>query len=136
MWRIKQNHYSGRHRDGSAGERVAPFVRNIRHTSAAEVHRNLTTLVDLIAAAFGEDIGLSGSWRAIVRGIAFSSAGRFVQANLADSDLTPERVLESLRLSRPTIYRLFQHEGGLGAYIRHSVYAPQRAISSDSPGLR
>jgi len=28
-------------------------------------------------------------------------------------------VLNALQLPRPTIYRLFQHEGGVGAYIRH-----------------
>ncbi|MCY0854914.1 helix-turn-helix transcriptional regulator [Cupriavidus sp. D39] len=100
-------------------ERVAAFARNIRHMPAAQAHRHLSALVELIAAAFGEEIGLSGSRSAIAREIAFSSARCFVQANLADSDLTPERVLESLGLSRPTMYRLFQHEGGLGAYIRH-----------------
>jgi len=36
-----------------------------------------------------------------------------------DGDLSPDRVVELLGLSRPTVYRLFQHEGGLGAYIRH-----------------
>ena len=51
--------------------------------------------------------------------LAFDAARRFVQANLAESDLSPERVVESLAISRATIYRLFQHEGGLHAYIRH-----------------
>ena len=27
--------------------------------------------------------------------------------------------MESLGLSRRTVYRLFEHEGGLGTYIRH-----------------
>jgi AraC-like DNA-binding protein len=28
-------------------------------------------------------------------------------------------VVAALRLSRPTVYRLFQHEGGLASYIRN-----------------
>jgi AraC-like DNA-binding protein len=44
---------------------------------------------------------------------------RYVQAHLCDDDLSPESVLSALQLPRSTLYRLFQHEGGLGAYIRH-----------------
>jgi AraC-like DNA-binding protein len=33
--------------------------------------------------------------------------------------LSPDSVLASLRLSRASVYRLFEHEGGLAAYIRN-----------------
>jgi hypothetical protein len=35
-----------------------------------------------------------------------------------DPDLSPESVLASLHLSRATVYGLFEHDGGLAAYIR------------------
>ncbi|MBN3756176.1 helix-turn-helix transcriptional regulator [Paraburkholderia sp. Tr-20389] len=44
---------------------------------------------------------------------------RYVQTHLCDDELSPESVLSALQLPRSTLYRLFQHEGGLGAYIRH-----------------
>ena len=43
---------------------------------------------------------------------------RYVDAHLCDDQLSPESVLSALQLPRSTLYRLFQHEGGLGAYIR------------------
>ncbi|MGT2493518.1 hypothetical protein ACU4GD_31100 [Cupriavidus basilensis] len=43
---------------------------------------------------------------------------RHVEANLHDPDLSPDSVLASLHLSRASVYRLFEHEGGLAAYIR------------------
>ena len=61
---------------------------------------------------------MSGSKRAVGRALMFEKTRRYIRENLNDFELSPERVVQALGLSRPTIYRLFQHEGGLGAYIR------------------
>ena len=100
-------------------QRVKAFSVSIPHLSFDDARRRLREIVQLIADAFGEQAGLRGSKPALARAITFDAARRFVQANLAEFDLSPERVVESLALSRATIYRLFQHEGGLHAYIRH-----------------
>jgi AraC-like DNA-binding protein len=100
-------------------QRVKALAANISHMSFDDAYLRLCEIVHLIADAFGEQAGLRGSKPAIARAIAFDAARRFVQANLTEFDLSPERVVESLALSRATIYRLFQHEGGLHAYIRH-----------------
>jgi AraC-like DNA-binding protein len=99
--------------------RVKVFSANVSHMSFDEAYQHLSEIVHSIADAFGEQAGLRGSKPAIGRAIAFDAARRFVQANLTEFDLSPERVVESLSLSRATVYRLFQHEGGLHAYIRH-----------------
>jgi AraC-like DNA-binding protein len=44
---------------------------------------------------------------------------RYVDANLHQSELTPTSVVQALQLKRATIYRWFEHDGGLGAYIRN-----------------
>jgi AraC-like DNA-binding protein len=44
---------------------------------------------------------------------------RYVETHLHEGDLTPMKVVEALGLKRATIYRWFEQEGGLGAYIRH-----------------
>jgi AraC-like DNA-binding protein len=100
-------------------ERVVTLVGNIRRMSYDDAHRSVCDIVHLIVAAFGEEAGLSGSKRAIARAVMFDDARRFIRANLEDCELTPEHVIHSLGFPRSTIFRLFRHEGGLGAYMRH-----------------
>lgn len=100
-------------------ERVLWLRANIREMAAEAAQQHLRELVELIAAAFAAQAGLSGGKRALARAATYASAREFVRANLANVDLTPEFVLDRLALSRPSVYRLFQHEGGLNAYIRH-----------------
>jgi AraC-like DNA-binding protein len=99
--------------------RVLSFAAHIHYMAPSEAHRILREIVLLIADAFGEQAGLRGSKPALARAMAFDQARRYVHTNLHDSDLSPDRVVESLGLSRRTVYRLFEHEGGLGGYIRH-----------------
>jgi AraC-like DNA-binding protein len=100
--------------------RVLSFAAQIHYMAPWDAHRVLRETVLLIAGAFAEQAGLSGSKPALARAMAFDEARRYVRANLHDDDLSPERVVASLGISRPAVYRLFQHEGGLGAYIRHA----------------
>ncbi|WP_346778621.1 helix-turn-helix transcriptional regulator [Burkholderia sp. Ac-20353] len=100
-------------------QRATALSTSIDYLSFDDAYRCITEIVRLVADAFGEQAGLRGSKPAIARAIAFDAARRFVRANLAEIDLSPEHVVESLALSRATVYRMFQHEGGLDAYIRH-----------------
>lgn len=100
-------------------ERARTLVENLRAMTFEQAHRGLADLVQLIVAAFGEEAGLSGSKRAVRRALMFESVRRHVRSNLHESDLSPQSVIDSLGLPRSTIYRLFEHEGGLGAYIHH-----------------
>ncbi|WP_233805302.1 helix-turn-helix domain-containing protein [Paraburkholderia sp. HP33-1] len=99
-------------------QRARTLVENFRYMVFEDAHRRLADLVQLIAAAFGEEAGLSGNKRAIGRALMFDHVRRYVRANLQECELSPESVIESLGLPRSTLYRLFEHEGGLGAYIR------------------
>ncbi len=100
-------------------ERAAALARNIRNMQAADANRSLRALAELLVAAFGQEAGLSGNTRAVARAALFDQVRRYVRTNLQDSELTPEGVLDVLGLPRATMYRLFQTEGGLGAYIRN-----------------
>jgi AraC-like DNA-binding protein len=92
--------------------------RQIAGLSKEEARQSLLTAVELMAAAFSRQAGLSGNARAAVRAAVYGQVRRYVEVNLHDPDLTPESVLASLHLSRSSVYRLFEHEGGLAAYIR------------------
>jgi AraC-like DNA-binding protein len=94
------------------------LCEDIQDMTVDDAYRRILAIVHLIAAAFAEQAGLIGGKRAIARTAMFDEVRGFVRANLGDASLSPESVLESLGLPRPTVYRLFQHEGGLGAYIR------------------
>lgn len=75
--------------------------------------------IELILAAFGKQTNLQGNARAAVRAAMLDKARRHIADNLHQASLSPESLMAALQLPRPTIYRLFEHEGGLGAYIRN-----------------
>lgn len=100
-------------------EHVATLSGRIASMSPAEADSAIRAAAELVVAAFGRQAGLSGDTRAAARAAMFAQVRRYIQAHLTESDLSPESVLNALDLPRPTLYRLFQHEGGLGAYIRN-----------------
>jgi AraC-like DNA-binding protein len=100
-------------------EHVATLSQQIACMSAGEADGAIRAAAQLLVAAFGRQARLSGDARAAARAAMFGQVRRYIQAHLTEDELSPESVLNALRLPRPTIYRLFQHEGGLGAYIRH-----------------
>jgi len=100
-------------------EHVTALSQNIAHMSADAAERDIRAGAQLLAAAFGKQALLSGNARAAARAAMFGQVRRYVQAHLHEAELSPEGVLNALQLPRSTLYRLFQQEGGLGAYIRH-----------------
>lgn len=98
---------------------LGDLQRNLPRMSASDAYSAMHNCALLIAAAFGQQAQLTGNARAAARAAVIGMLRRYVDANLHDSDLTPERVLRVSQLSRPTLYRMFEHEGGLAAYIRN-----------------
>lgn len=98
---------------------VAALGQNIAGLSAPAAESAMRTGTQLLVAAFGKQAGLSGNARTAARAAMFGRVRRYIQVNLHRPELSPESVLNALQLPRPTLYRMFQHEGGLGTYIRH-----------------
>lgn len=115
----------GRALDGSAPmerliiEHVATLSQTIRTMQAAEADDAIRAAGRLMIAAFGRQARLSGDTRAAGRAAIFGQIRRYIQTHLSEDDLSPESVLAAFDFPRPTLYRLFQHEGGVNAYIRH-----------------
>jgi AraC-like DNA-binding protein len=99
-------------------EHLVALKRQIVGLSKEEAHQSFLTAVELLVAAFSRQAGLSGNGRAAVRAAVYGQVKRHVETNLHDPDLSPDSVLASLHLSRASVYRIFEHEGGLAAYIR------------------
>jgi len=98
---------------------VTALSQGIMHMSADAADGAIRASAQLLVAAFGKQARLSGNARAAARAAMFGQVRRYVQAHLTEAELSAESVLNALHLPRQTLYRLFQHEGGLGAYIRH-----------------
>jgi len=100
-------------------EHVVALNRRIVGLSKEAAHQSFLTAVELIVAAFSRQAGLAGNARAAVRAAVYGQVRRHVETNLHDPNLSPDSVLASLNLSRAGVYRMFEHEGGLAAYIRN-----------------
>jgi len=123
---------------------LATLCRSLHTMSPSEGHSALRTCAYLIVAAFGKQTGLSGNVRAAARAAMFDSARRYIEANLHEPALSPQSVLNASQLPRPTLYRLFEHEGGLATYIRNRrlreaadelLRFPHRAVVEIAYGL-
>lgn len=93
--------------------------RELPRMTADEADAALRSAIHLVVAAFGKHAKLSGNARAAARAALFGQARRYIDANLHRPGLTPENLLANLKLPRHTLYRLFEHEGGIETYIRH-----------------
>jgi AraC-like DNA-binding protein len=100
-------------------EHVSALGQSIACMSAGEAEGAIRAATQLLVGAFGRQAQLSGDVRAAARAAMFGRVRRYIQAHLTDEELSAESVVNALQLPRPTVYRLFQHEGGVGAYIRH-----------------
>ena len=94
-------------------------LRRLGAMSAADARQSLADSGQLIAAAFARRYRLDGNVEAAEKMASSARARRYIEAHLYDPDLTPDGVRQASGLSRATLYRLFQHEGGLFAYIRN-----------------
>ena len=98
---------------------AAGIISGISKLDSRSAADALNTGADLLIAAFRHDTSLKGADRASLQAAVIGQVRRYVEANLHRGDLTPASVVDGLQLKRSTIYRWFEHEGGLGAYIRN-----------------
>ncbi|MFP6850297.1 MAG: AraC family transcriptional regulator [Pseudomonas sp.] len=98
-------------------EQLMALSQEIPTLPTTEARMALQGSAQLLLCAFTKQAKLSGNARAAARSVMLSKARRYIQTNLYNDDLSPERLLQDLQLPRATLYRLFEHEGGLAAYI-------------------
>ena len=100
-------------------EQTRALAFGLRGMSEDQAARAFDGCVQLLLGAFGRQARLLGDARAAVRAAMFDKARRHVKSHLHRPDLSAESVLQALQLPRPSLYRLFEHEGGLATYIRN-----------------
>jgi len=98
-------------------EHLIALNKNIVGMSKADVYNSLLAVVHLLVQALSPET-FSADARESMRAVAYARTCRYIESHLQDSDLTPEHVIAWLGLSRATVYRIFERDGGLAAYIR------------------
>lgn len=104
---------------GLALDHMAAVARDMPTLDATRAIEALQAGAELMIAAFRKEARPTSAQRAALQAAVMGQVRRYVEANLHQGDLTPTRVVQALQLKRATIYRWFEPEGGLGAYIRH-----------------
>ena len=100
-------------------DHLLTLCRHLPTMDGANKEHAIRTCAQLIVAAFGKQTRLSGGARASANAAMFDKIQRYIQENLYRQNLSPESVLLAFPLPRATLYRMFEHEGGLAVYIRN-----------------
>ncbi|MYM25875.1 helix-turn-helix domain-containing protein [Duganella sp. FT135W] len=125
-------------------ERVRTLCNAMPMLPAAQQQQAIRTCAELILTAFSKQQRMNGQGRAAVRAAMQSQIEEYIQANLHREDLSPDTVMRAFPVARATIYRMFESQGGLHAYIRHCrlreaayelVTLPQLAVADIGLGL-
>lgn len=98
------------------GAHLSSLAQAAPYIPVAEAESVLAGTVQLIAAALnGEpDAATVGG----VRGSVVREIRAFVDANILDADLGPDRIMAAFQIPRSTLYRLFQPYGGIVHHIQ------------------
>jgi AraC-like DNA-binding protein len=104
---------------GLVMDHVAATGQKMAELDAGSALDALSVGAQLLLAAFRKESRLTGAGRAALQAAVMGRVRRFVDANLHQGDLTPSGIVEALQLKRTTIYRWFEHDGGLATYIRN-----------------
>ncbi len=100
-------------------EQLATLCNGLSEQSAAAAEQTLRGCAQLIVAAFGKQARLAHGARAAAQAAMRAQVQRYIEANLYRQELSPESILQAFAIARPTLYRMFEAEGGLGTYIRN-----------------
>ncbi|RXZ31101.1 helix-turn-helix domain-containing protein [Oxalobacteraceae bacterium CAVE-383] len=120
------------------------LCRRLPALSPAEIETTIRVCAQLIIAAFAKQARLGEKTRAAAHAAVRNEVQGYINVNLHQRKLSPESVLGLFRLPRASLYRMFEHEGGLGAYIRNCrlraaadelVEFPKMAIMEIAYGL-
>jgi AraC-like DNA-binding protein/mannose-6-phosphate isomerase-like protein (cupin superfamily) len=85
---------------------------------AGSVEATVEAIADLIAAAAGGTADIVASVERAERHLYLTMIKRRVATNLETDTLTVEELCRHFQISRATLYRLFEADGGLAHYVR------------------
>lgn len=105
---------------------------------AGSVAATIEAMADVVAAAAGRAADADGDVERAERHLYLAMIKRHIGANLESSSLVADDLSRRFRISRASLYRLFQAEGGLARYVQEQSLnrALTLLISPASQGKR
>lgn len=114
------------------GDHIRSLARAAPHLTTDQLPAlNLATL-QLLAATVTPSAATIAEARPALDAALFRQARRIIDAQLADPGLSVESLCGALKVSRTTLYRLFEPEGGVARCIRQRRLQRAHAIMSSS----
>jgi AraC-like DNA-binding protein len=98
-------------------DQLAALRRRLPDLTIADGPQVADALVELVAACFRPTADSLTRARAQVATAALELIKRYIEQRLTTPDLSPESIAANFRMSRATLYRLFEPLGGVAAYI-------------------
>ncbi|MEF7614509.1 helix-turn-helix domain-containing protein [Aquincola sp. MAHUQ-54] len=86
--------------------------------SVAEAASLWQPTVQMIAACIAPDAARLAEARGAAEVTLLRQVCRYIEMHLKDADLSPQDIASALKLSRATLYRLFEPLGGVAAYVK------------------
>ena len=114
---------------GLLRDHLCSLYRSAGQLTAAEVQAVMPGTLQLAAAAINCQVTEANA--PAVRESLFAAICRHIRHNLADLALSPEGVAAHFGISRATLYRLFEQEGGFVNYVRAQRLRQCHAILAD-----
>lgn len=100
-------------------ERLNALCANLAELPEAEAEAAIRLCAELIIAAFRKQVRRNVGTHAAVQLAMRNQIRDFIDTRLRYGDLSTENILQSFPIPRPTLYRMFEQEGGIGTYIRN-----------------
>ncbi len=115
---------------------LRPLVAGLGKLPGAVAERALRAGAAAILAAFARQLRQDGRAGAARRMALRGGIEAHVHASLHQRRLSPEGLLQHFPVARPTLYRLFEDEGGLATYIRNLRLRAAANALVDAPGVQ
>lgn len=100
-------------------DRLMALCSTLPDLPADEAEEAIRVCAGLILAAFKKHSRRSAGAQAAMQAALRNQVRDFIEINLRYGDLSTETILSSFPIPRPTLYRMFEQEGGIGTYIRN-----------------
>ncbi|SDC52567.1 helix-turn-helix domain-containing protein [Paraburkholderia lycopersici] len=110
-------------------EHLVALLRHAPQMTLANAQAIMPATLQLAASALNASV--SPEHAPAVQQCAFVSICRHVEKRLTDPQLSAEQVARAFGISRATLYRLFEPEGGFATYVRERRLRRCRAMLAD-----
>lgn len=123
---------------GAVARLLADHLRALA-SSAAQIDAGSApalagAILQLVAASLGPSMQALGLARPALESGALRQMQRFVDLHLSQSDLSADTLCRQFKISRSTLYRLFEPLGGVAQYVKERRLARIHALLSTSTG--